>query len=330
DAPNFKNTEGSLCNAGPKSICYPVICSAEKNCSMSPGAENAVEFRMITPKQDEMKKIKTSPTLSYRVVYDYETKSSFSFPVVNPREIERRQRAQSSLELEQSLITSSGPVSVAAYLDGPSYVLAGQDAVIVFHLVNKGAGVPMDSQIDVGQVEITFPQKLLVENGMNIGGTEVFVHEKSEGESCTSFHNDCILNTGKSSECYQGYKYCLPCSATKWNGVWRTCIWQDRCEYGSGLSPENKCANGLKCCVPKIDEKTGLRQYSSPYFICDKGVCTNRGPIDLYRGSSSPLYFVVKNVPGVDVFETFTINAKIKYKYELRGSENVEVKPYGT
>ncbi len=329
DAPNFKDIEEKDCN---QNTCFPEICREDQKCFMPPGGETAVEFKLKTPTQEESKKIKTAPTLSYRILYDFETRNSFTFSVINSREIERRQRSQSPVQLYHTLVTSSGPVSLSADLEGPSYVLAGQNAVIVFHIVNKGDGSPQNSQIDAEQVEISFPEKILVSNGMNIGGTEVFVHEKIGEASCTSFHNDCVWGTGDETpgKCLKGYKYCLPCSATKWNGLWRTCTTADNCEFGSGLTPENNCANELKCCVPLVDKNTDTRQYRSPYFICDKGVCKNRGPIELYEGISAPLYFVIKNVPDVDVFETFTVIAKIRYQYELRGSERVEIKPYGT
>jgi hypothetical protein len=72
-----------------------------------------------------------------------------------------------------------------------------------------------------------------------------------------------------------------------------------------------------------IDEK------SPAPFSCENNRCVNNQKITIYNRKSPPLYFLIKNVKDVDVFETQLIRAKVKYTYELRGSETIEVKPYG-
>ncbi len=319
DAPNFKNIDNELCN---DKECEPGSCLKDQRCELVPGSQEAVEFRLLSPSEKDIEKIKTIPTLSYRILYDYETESSFTFPVVDINEVERRQRSKSSLQLQQSLVTGSGPVALSARLEGPNYALGGKEAVIVFYVENKGAGAPLNSRIEPGRLEITFPAGIDI---MSIGGTEVFVHQSIDGQpTCTSFYDDCLKGTGGQG-CPEGFKKCLPCSVTKWNGLWRTCTAADRCAKDSG---EGACAKGLECCVPKANAY-GVR-YESPYFICSGNACTNRGVIELYEGRSSPLYFKIKETPDVDVFQTFTIAAKLRYAYELRGTQQIEVRPYGT
>ncbi len=94
-----------------------------------------------------------------------------------------------------------------------------------------------------------------------------------------------------------------------------------------------KCEMQGTTCVEKKDKilATGIEK---PLFICgpgddkDKIVCTNIEPIDLYKGESAPLYFRIKAVPAVLIYQTYTIKVEVFYSYELKGSLEVEIKPW--
>ncbi len=348
DAPDFKNINRNECNLI-KNNCVPINgeCSdidEKLFCKLEPGSEKTVEFRLIAPAKEDILKSKTIPTLSYSVIYDFETVSKFTVPIVSTDEIIKRQSSGQVLTLTNSIVSSSGPVQVEAYIQGPQYLLGGNEATVYFIIRNTGNGELRYSQIDPGNLVITFPSELLQEQGYNLGGSEVFVNYQKNEQWCTSFHSSCLENTGAEVECYDGHKACDSCTVKEWSDGDMThpkvCTQANKCDPNSVLENQ-KCANGLTCCVPKKDVETGRRMYTNPYFVCkydkdevneNEGIstCKNFGPLDLYKGISSPLYFTIKDIPYVDVFKSAQIGIKLNYEYELRGSNQVEVKAFGS
>lgn len=63
-------------------------------------------------------------------------------------------------------------------------------------------------------------------------------------------------------------------------------------------------------------------------FKCN-AICKNSEDIELYKGESPKLYFRISNVPTIDVpYKSFIIDAEVDYRYELRDSIKVKIKPY--
>lgn len=57
-------------------------------------------------------------------------------------------------------------------------------------------------------------------------------------------------------------------------------------------------------------------------------IFTKENKIELFKRESDPLQFVIKGIKPIDVpHKTFTINARVDYTYELRGSAKVTVAP---
>jgi len=62
-------------------------------------------------------------------------------------------------------------------------------------------------------------------------------------------------------------------------------------------------------------------------FSCSSSVCTNKEEIKLIGKESPPLLFTIKMPSNIEIWKTFTINAKINYTYEARGSKEISVIP---
>lgn len=62
-------------------------------------------------------------------------------------------------------------------------------------------------------------------------------------------------------------------------------------------------------------------------FSCSSNVCTNKEEIKLIGKESPPLLFTIKMPDNIEIWKTFTINAKINYTYEARGYKEITVTP---
>jgi len=64
----------------------------------------------------------------------------------------------------------------------------------------------------------------------------------------------------------------------------------------------------------------------------DKVVCENKNCIELFKGESEPMQFLLDNI-GRDLGDnrphgSYLISANVKYRYEIRGQTQIEINPY--
>jgi len=64
-------------------------------------------------------------------------------------------------------------------------------------------------------------------------------------------------------------------------------------------------------------------------FSCSSNICTNKEEIKLIGKESPPLLFTIKMPGNIEIWKTFTINARINYTYETRGYKEITVTPVG-
>lgn len=62
-------------------------------------------------------------------------------------------------------------------------------------------------------------------------------------------------------------------------------------------------------------------------FSCSSSVCTNKEEIRLIGKESPPLLFTIKMPSNIEIWKTFTINAKVNYTYDTRGYKDISVIP---
>ncbi len=94
-------------------------------------------------------------------------------------------------------------------------------------------------------------------------------------------------------------------------------------------------ADGIAAYLSEAQAAAGTRYVAQrKIFTCakenDEVVCRNTEPIELFRDESMPLYFRIKGVPAVAIYKTYTITAEVDYTYELRGSLELEIKPWSS
>lgn len=141
NAPTVKNKGRELCNNVPAGNCVPDNCGPGKECeTVLPGEQIPVSFELITPTEDEIVKIKTTPTLDYRVKYGFTSSSLFIMPSVDMDEIRKRQISNDKISLEMTKSYGTGPVKVDMELFGTPYILSGHDATLIFRITNNGRG----------------------------------------------------------------------------------------------------------------------------------------------------------------------------------------------
>lgn len=318
DAPKFTNNLGEPCNVGNR--CKPeiLLCAEEHPCVVNPDAEQQVRFRLISPEVSE----KSYATISARLKYSYATETTYSFSVINKREIERRQREGKMLTITNEKSISDGPVYVDIWLMNTKYGIGGNDLVIAFQIKEHGTGTLVNTQVEPNNLVIYLPKELLSTN--NIEGVNIIsVAEKDNGFRVNK-KDFCIKNgIEKLGNMFFCNKVCF---LTNWNGLSRTCTSIEKCEPGSGIG---YCANNLKCCVPIINKLTNTRDYDMPYIACMHSVCRNIGILKLHNKASTPIYIKLKNITTPEVMKTFVVKAFVRYDYELRTKTTLEVKPYG-
>ncbi len=79
----------------------------------------------------------------------------------------------------------------------------------------------------------------------------------------------------------------------------------------------------------KIEFPEGIGIIRCPEEFVQEGLtCTNKEDILLFRGESDPIRVDIINSPQIEApFRTHTVNANVKYTYELRDSAHVTVVP---
>jgi|GEM_PF-1351707 len=147
NAPLFRSSEDRmLCNSAG---CLPDRCSLDEDppCKFLPGEEKQINFNLVAPSEAEIAGIKTDTTLDYSVSYDFTGAFLYSVPVVSEQEIAKLQRSRDKLTVSIQKAHSSGPVKIDADLQGASYILSSQPAVINFKVQNRGSGILNGSRI---------------------------------------------------------------------------------------------------------------------------------------------------------------------------------------
>ncbi len=93
--------------------------------------------------------------------------------------------------------------------------------------------------------------------------------------------------------------------------------------FGTVIFAEDDKDKRFACAEAAID--------SLPIVRCEYNVANvppAERPIELFRTESDPIQFIIKRVPEVNVpHKSFTVNARVDYTYELRGSVQVTVSP---
>ena len=194
DAPLFKN-EGGKAKCNENGNCVPKEL-ADKLKTILPGEQKTVNFYLTTPSEEEIAKIRTDATLSFRINYDFDSTTTLRVPVVNMGEIEKRQRAGESTTLEIPKYFTSGPVQIDIEVMNQPYIISGYDASIIFKVKDRGdktKGFLKDSKIEKGKLTITFPegftattdndQYFVCVNGCQGEGTNNNVIDLYRGES---------------------------------------------------------------------------------------------------------------------------------------------------
>jgi len=175
DAPTFydqfmKDSSGKNlpCNNGPQ-FCRPTVndetaCSKEFNelCTILPGEQKLVNFKLLSPKDDDIAGIKTETALSFKLDYDFQGSLIYVVPVVNFDEIIQRQRAGDTATLMLSKSQSSGPLQIDVEIQGTNYILADQTGILNFKIKNVGKGNILNSKVEPTKFVVIFPPDLPV------------------------------------------------------------------------------------------------------------------------------------------------------------------------
>ncbi|MCD6381937.1 MAG: hypothetical protein J7L43_03085 [Candidatus Aenigmarchaeota archaeon] len=151
-----------------KSIPYkvelfnPSIFTIEKSSGTSgellPQGEKVIDFVLKVPKE----KVKITPTVNFRILYNFSTSTTYDVVVVNMAQIKQAQLAGKpvSFDIEKSI--GSGPIKVDISLKGSSYLIAGQKGVLSIVVQNKGSGFLKEGKIKKNKLKLT-----LINKGIN-------------------------------------------------------------------------------------------------------------------------------------------------------------------
>ncbi len=295
NAPLFRDSAGQLCN---QIGCKPVdqagveYCTGTSKCSILPGEEKQISVEMKTPRETDIAGIITKTAIDFKANYDFVGALVYTMPAVNLEEIRARQRGNEKTEIQFSKAQSSGPVKIDVSLVGPTYVLAGQPAILVFKIKNVGSGTVFNSKIDTAK-EVQIEQEIISISSI---GDILDRFLKGQGLQEVVFHGMTI----KFPQDTQVVEW-PGCNADRTTGI---------CTMPDGNSEEK----GFNCALNN-DGTTD---------------CFNVEPIELFRDESrTSLRFKVNtNVPEGVPFKSFTIRAYVGYNYELRKSIEVTVNPF--
>jgi len=189
NAPTIRSKDGTTsCNlyisgatdtqTAPNRYCYPTSCGVNVGgCTILPGEEKQINFQLRTPRQDEIKNIKTDTKLDFKVSYNFEGTLTYLMPAISTDEIIKRQRSGDKTTLFTSKSYGSGPVQIDVEIQGAPYMLSSSDVqtdtVLLFTIKNVGSGNIVNSEIEGGDFNITFPPEFVVVKNRNFQGTPV-------------------------------------------------------------------------------------------------------------------------------------------------------------
>lgn len=293
----FKDQNGNSCAGG---LCKTEnnLCDSSKKCNLLPFEQKQIQFLLSAPSGDEIADIKLETGIDFSVDYTYTANTFFEIPVVTLNEIEQRQRAGQTLSITGNKIKTSGPIQIEAEIRGSQYVLAGQDANFIFTIINEGddrRGNLYESEIKANTMTIEFPAVF-------------FTSDFALVEDDCSFLDDNLANEDEF-------------------------VVEDAC-------------NSLNYCTWKFDDKKCIpkhgRQMLPPddKFTCENNgekhasisgvICTNKEPIILFKGKSTPLKFTVNKTKDSGIpFATYPIKAKIiNYQYQVRDTTRITIEPF--
>ncbi|MBI5061028.1 MAG: hypothetical protein HZB67_01825 [Candidatus Aenigmarchaeota archaeon] len=352
----FKDGNPVFCTSD-STACMPDYCKKTEPCEMSMASEKSVVFMLKSPSLDDIAGISRPHNLNFKVSYEYSVSSSVDVVVVDKDEVVRRQRAGEVLSTTVNEVQGSGPIKVDIE-KRVSYILAGNDGIIIFKISDRGNGELKDSKITKGNLRIEFLQGLVADVKKNLqgdidssGSSSVKKCGVTAGYYCVSGEqrNDCLegmgLGEGTTVGCNDGEKCCVTCSSKictdPATGSKYPCSCTNNCIVGSREAGGRDCASGEKCCASASSitgAVTGMATAeattTTAMFACSqdgsKVVCINNKDISLFRDQSEPLWFMIKGAPslGGAPFKTYPINVYIdSYTYELRDSTSVQVTP---
>jgi len=152
NAPGFRNSAGVNCNSGANACLSQNddgldVCTLKNPCTIMPGEERPIQFKLRAPTKSQIANIKTQVNLDFKVLYDYDSSISFVIPAVNKEEVLRRQREGQKLDMIFDKAFSSGPLRVDVEPLGANFILDDYETVLLFTVKNSGSGTVVGSAI---------------------------------------------------------------------------------------------------------------------------------------------------------------------------------------
>lgn len=214
DAPGFRS-EGSdtaasvICN-GNGYPCQPLdengneVCSNNHPCTILPGEERMIQFKLLAPSKSQIANIATQVRLNFDVLYDFNSSMNFVIPVVNKDEVIMRQREGQPMNLVFDKSYSTGPMRIDVQPLGVNYILDNYQTILQFSINNVGSGTVNSSQIPAYTTSYTtdLSTGALV---ANVKGFEVFI--PTDLDVTTGGVLDEIFGTTHSVEYINGAPY---------------------------------------------------------------------------------------------------------------------------
>jgi len=164
DAFIFKSADAQLyaqlCNAIP-SGCTSVqeLCTMTNPCTFSTSETKQIQWALLAPTKEEIANIKTSGTLAYRLLYDYNSSTNFDVFVVTEDEILRLQQQGQTLSVPLQETRGSGPI-VLEFSQASAFALPKSTLFITVKAHNVGSGGPLNSTIGAGNLSVEIPTSL--------------------------------------------------------------------------------------------------------------------------------------------------------------------------
>ena len=182
---NFYSVGSALPN---QRYCIPELneCGVGNPCPILPGEEKPVNIAMKTPRDTDIKNIRTQAKLDFKTTYDFDGALNYIVPAVNMEEITKRQRAGEKTSLFTTKSHGSGPMQIDVELQGAPYILNNYEAVMLFKIKNRGSGTLVKSEIESGAMEILFPPEFDVIEDKSSEKFECVIDAATGGMRCTN------------------------------------------------------------------------------------------------------------------------------------------------
>lgn len=162
DAFIFKDASGQqTCNALPGG-CKPVgeLCTMEQSCIFSAFDTKQLQWTLRAPTRAEIANIATQGTLSYRLLYTYNSSTNFDVLVVTENEILRLQQEGQTLSLPLQESRSGGPIALE-FSQPVQFALPGGTVFTTVKVLNAGSGSLLNSTIAAGALTVEIPAALV-------------------------------------------------------------------------------------------------------------------------------------------------------------------------